>query len=293
VKIKRDSIKRFFGECAAVITGSVLFSMSLNMFLLPSKIVLGGMTGIATVLNLFFGAPVGITIIILNIPLIIANTFFFGKGFLRRTVIGVITTSLASDILTVFPITETDPLLCSILGGLSMGAAVGILIARGYTTGGTDLVACLVKLKWKGASTGTLVMMCDLVIIVGAALVTENISGLFYSVICTWISGRVLDVILSGARQAGQAFIITSKPDETVALILKRLDRGVTVLHGEGGYTGEERRVIMCAVPKRELFYLKELVAECDPGAFLVIADATEVTGKGFVSRAAGEMRHK
>jgi len=284
-----NKTRKSISRTAALILGSVLFAMSLNMFLLPAEIVLGGMTGISTVINIFFGFPVGVMIIILNIPLVAANAVLFGKGFLGRTMVGIITTCAACDIITFFPVTETDPLMCSILGGAVMGAAMGIILSRGFSTGGTDLIAVLVRRKMRNISTGKIIMICDFLIIIGAAVITGNYGGLFYSAVCTWISGQVLDMVLSGSERAGQVFIISEKADELVSLIFKKLDRGVTVINATGGYTGEARRVIMCALPKRELYYLKELVSECDPRAFCIIASASEVRGRGFASSFTGE----
>lgn len=289
----RKRVKDFIYESGIVIIGSALFAMSMNMFVLPADIVMGGMTGIATLIHFFTKFPVGISIILLNIPLIAANAHFFGKHFLRRTIIGVVATSVFIDLLTIFPITVTDPLMCSILGGVSSGAGIGLLISRGYTTGGTDLIACLLKLKLRKMSTGTLIAVCDIVIIVGAALFMGSFDGVFYSLICTWTMGKVMDIMISGSRRAGQAFIITGKPDEIVRLIFERLDRGVTMMDVVGGYTGEVKRMMMCVVSKSEIFYLKEIVNECDPSAFVIIADASEVTGEGFVSRAAGNTENK
>ncbi len=289
----RKKIKNIFYESGIVIIGSVLFAMSLNMFVLPADIVMGGMTGIATVINFFTKFPVGLAIIILNIPLLIANTRVFGGHFLRRTIIGVVATSVAVDTLKIFPITVTDPLMCSILGGVSAGAGMGLMISKGYTTGGTDLAACLLKLKLRRMSTGTLIALCDIVIIVAAALFMGSFDGIFYSLICTWTTGKVMDMMISGSRRASQAFIITGKAEETVKLIFERLDRGVTMMDVVGGYTGEVKRMIMCVVPKNELFYLKEIAVECDPTAFVIIADASEVTGEGFISKAAGDSAKK
>ncbi len=279
---KNKICAHIFREACVVILGSVLFSMAMNMFLLPSGIVLGGMTGIATVLNMFLGTPVGITIIVLNIPLLIANTYFFGKGFLGRTVIGLAATSLSVDLLAFFPVPELDPIICAILGGVCMGAGTGTLISRGYTTGGTDLIACLVKLKWRGATTGSIIMLCDIVIILGAALFVGSFDGLFYSIICTWSAGKVLDMMISGSRRAGQAFVVTDRAGDMTKLIFEKLNRGVTVLEAVGGYTGKPKQVLMCVVARREIYLLKQLAAECDRDAFVIIADAADVSGRGF-----------
>lgn len=286
---KKQKIKDIVYEIGLVIFGSVMFSLAMNMFLLPANIILGGMTGIATVLNILFNTPVGLMIIVLNIPLFVANTFAFGTRFLRRTLIGVVATSVATDVLTFFPATTEDPLICAILGGITMGAGVGVMMTRGYTTGGTDLIACLLRIKLKNVSMGTIIMITDIMIIVGAAFVTGDYTSIFYSVICAFSAGRVLDMMISGSRRAGQAFIVTDKPDEIVKLIFKRLDRGVTVLEGTGAYTGEAKKVIMCVLGRGQVFMLKKLVAQCDERAFVVISDVSEVTGEGFHNHAAGE----
>lgn len=289
----RKKIKNIIYEGGIIVVGSVLFAMSLNMFVLPADIIMGGITGIATVINFFTKFPVGLATIILNIPLLIANTRVFGRHFLWRTVIGVAATSLAVDLLNIFPVTVTDPLMCSILGGVSAGAGVGLMISKGYTTGGTDLAACLLKLKLRRMSTGTLVAICDIAIIVGAAFAIGNFDGVFYSLICTWTMGKVMDIMISGSRRVSQAFIITGRAEEIVKLIFERLDRGVTMMDVVGGYTGEVKRMIMCVVQKSELFYLKEIVMECDPSAFVIIGDASEVSGEGFVTKAAGDTAKK
>lgn len=286
---KHESVKNILYESGLVIFGSVMFSIAMNMFLLPAGIVLGGMTGVSTVLNIFLGTPVGITIILLNIPLFIANTYFFGRGFLRRTLIGVVATSVATDVLTFFPKTTDDPIMCAILGGVAMGVGVGLMMTRGYTTGGTDLIACLVRIKFKNISMGTIITAADIIIIVGAAVITRNFESIFYSVLCTWAAGRVLDMMISGAKRAGQSFIITEKPDEIVKLIFERLDRGVTVLDATGGYTGAPKKVVMCVVGRGQVFLLKQLVMECDKQAFVIISDVTEVTGEGFHVHSAGD----
>lgn len=286
---KGEKIKSILYECGLVIFGSVMFAIAMNMFILPANIVLGGMTGVSTVINMFFNTPVGITIIILNIPLFIANTYFFGAGFLRRTLIGVVATSVATDILTFFPRTTEDPLICAILGGVAMGAGVGVMMTRGYTTGGTDLVACLVRIKLKNVTMGTIITAADVIIIVGAAIITRDYTSIFYSVLCTWAAGRVLDMMISGSKRAGQSFIITDKPDDIVKLIFERLDRGVTVLDATGAYTGDPKKVVMCVVGRGQIFLLKKLVAECDPQAFVVISDVTEVTGEGFHAHSVGD----
>ena len=205
----RNKYAKYLFDAAAVIAGAVLFSASMNMFLLPAGIVVGGMTGIATIINMFFGVPVGVMIIILNIPLILLNTRYFGKKFFVRTMVGIAATSIATDFITVFPVTVTDPLLCSLLGGVTMGVSLGILLARGYTTGGTDLVACLLKRKFRKLPTGTLIMASDLVVVGGSAILLRSVDGLLYSVISIFTMGKLADLMLDGSQHAELALIIS------------------------------------------------------------------------------------
>ena len=282
--------REFTGDCLALVGGAALFSMAMNLFLLPGGIVLGGMTGIATVLNLYFSLPIGLVILLLNLPLMVLGARRFGRGFLVRTLIGVGVTSLAADCLRIFPVTVTDPLICSALGGITAGASVGILLARGYTTGGTDLVVCLLKPLLPRVSAGVLLMLADGAIILGAAAILGDFTGIFYSIICTVTAGKVTDLLLSGARRAAMVLVITDRADAVRGEILTELSRGVTELDGRGGYSGAPKQVLLCVVSKPELHRLRRIVAARDPDAFVIVADAAEVLGEGFAARSAAGM---
>jgi len=279
--------REFSGDCLALLGGAALFSMAMNLFLLPGGIVLGGMTGIATVLNLYFSLPIGLVILVLNLPLMALGARRFGRGFLVRTLIGVGATSFAADWLRIFPVTVTDPLICSALGGIAAGASVGILLARGYTTGGTDLVVCLLKPMLPRVSAGVLLMLADGVIILGAAAILGDFTGIFYSIICTVTAGKVTDLLLSGARRAAQVLVITDRADAVRMEILSEMERGVTVLEGRGGFSGAPKQVLLCVVSKPELHRLRRIVAAHDPDAFVIVSDAAEVLGEGFAARSA------
>ncbi len=279
---RNSRVWRVICDAAAVIAGALIFSASLNMFLLPAEVVVGGLTGIATVLKIYFDIPVGTMIFVMNVPLVLLNAKFFGRKFFVQTIIGIAATSLASDLVTAFPVTITDPLLCALFGGGVMGFALGILLSRGYTTGGTDLMATLLKIPFKRANLGTLIMVCDFVIIIGAALITKNYSGIFYSILASYIMGKVTDYVISGSQQAEMAFIISKEPEKLAELIAKRLDRGATIIEASGSFTKAPRPMLMCVVGKGELFHLKQLTSEHDPESFVIISRATEVLGEGF-----------
>lgn len=279
---QKPKVKDIIYEIGIVIIGSVLFSMAVNMFLRPGNIILGGATGISTTLNILFGSPVGIVIIIINIPLIIANTCVYGIRFLGKTIIGIITTSVAIDVLTIFPITFTDPLLCGIFGGVTMGAGTGLLFTRGYTTGGSDLVAWLMRKKYKNLSTGRLMLIIDFVVIFGSALVLKNYETIIYSIISIYVFTFVIDLVLSGTDRAKLALIFSERYEEIADDIQNQLQRGVTVLFGRGWYTRGEKNILMCVVKKQELYKIKLVIHAHDPNAFIIFTDASEVLGYGF-----------
>lgn len=266
-------------DIAAVAAGAFLFGASMNMFLLPAQIVLGGFTGIATLINIYTSFPVGVSIIILNVIPAIVNVKFYGIRFLFKTICGILATSLATDLLSFLPSTTTDPIICSLLGGLSMGVGCGLMFTRGFTTGGTDLVAWLLKVKFRSVSLGKLIFAADATVIIAAAIITRSFDTLLYSAVTIFAFSKAVDLTSAGISAAKLAYIFTVKHEEIGARILEELGRGATLLTGEGVYTKEQRHILMCAVDRRELFKLKRIVSECDEGAFVIVSEAAEIIG--------------
>ncbi len=276
-------------DAAAVAAGAFLFSMSMNLFFLPAGIVLGGATGLASVLASFFPVPIGLTILFLNIPLLIAGARRCGKRFLIRTLIGVASTSLAIDLLPVFPVTLKDPLLCAVFGGLTMGAGAGILLSRGITTGGTDLAAWLLKRRFPRLSAGLLIMLLDLGIILGAAVLTGKADGIFYSVVSVFLMGRMTDWMMAGARRSILVLVVSDRAEEMMAHLFRATGRGITLLEARGGYTGRVRPVLMCVLRRHELYDFKRCAAKVDRRAFITVTEASDVLGEGFDEDPAAE----
>ena len=263
--------------------GSVLFGLSMNMFLEPANVVMGGLTGVATTINyLNDKIPIGATIFVLNLPLLIVNIKVYGFKSMIKSVIGIGASSLAVDLTKFVPATLTDPLLCAILGGVTMGAGAGLLLSQGFTTGGSDLSAVLLKRKFKRLTTGRLVLIVDVFVILGAALVMKSWEGIIYSAIATFAYSAAIDAVMGGAEKAKMALIISSRHAELAKRIDEVLSRGVTYLHGEGWYTGSEKEVLMCVVKRDEEFTLKQITEGVDRDAFMILCDATEVLGSGF-----------
>ena len=269
-------------DLLSLILGSFLFAAAINMFIIPGDVVLGGATGIATVATRFTRLPAGVIIALLNLPLLIINARLYGIGFVARTAIGVSAVSVMTDTLTFLPVTVSDPLLCAIFGGIAIGAGTGLLFVRGYTTGGTDLIAWAVKKRSRKVSTGRIIMLCDLLIILALTLLSRNMISILYSAISLCTSAALTDWIIDGALSAKTVFIISDRYEKIADTITNDLSRGVTVLDGKGYYTQNKKNILLCVIKQSEIFVLKRIIESIDRSAFVFFFDATEVQGDGF-----------
>ena len=191
--------------------------------------------------------------------------------------------SVFIDVLTPLRVWEPmEPLLACIFGGLMMGLSLGLIFTQGATTGGTDLIARLLKLKLAWLPMGKLLMGIDLAVIVAVAITFQTLYAALYGLVALYISTIVMDGVLYGMDTAKVAYIISDRNKEISDAIVKDLDRGVTILHGQGAYTGVEKNVLMCAFKQREIAAIKAAVKDIDPTAFLIVCDAHEVLGEGF-----------
>lgn len=261
--------------------GSLLIALGLDMFLIPNRIAAGGVSGLATLIFYVFGAPVGITMLVINVPLFLASLRLLGARFGLNTLYGFLTLSLFVDALE--PIIESptqDPLLAAVYGGVITGVGLGLVFRAGGTTGGTDLAAQLL-LKYYSTSSGQALLFFDGLVIVLAAFVFSTELAL-YALIAVFISSRVIDVVQEGLGYGRAAFIISDKGDEIAEAIMTRLDRGATFLEGRGAYRQQQKKVLLTVVNRSEITRLKVLVSEIDSTAFVVVANANEVLGEGF-----------
>lgn len=276
--------KELLSEILYVIVGSLVFGAGIAMFLTPGSVVLGGATGVATTLHILTDLPIGTMLFCVNCPLILLGLKMFGFKFLSKTIIAVITTSIAADALVFLPVPTLDPLLYAVLGSLVLGLGGGILISRGYNTGGSDLAAVMLKTKLKRLSTGNLIFLIDIFVVTGSALVTKNWAGIFYSVLGTYAYSFALDHVLDGSKTAKMSIIISDKYEEVADGIFAEIERGVTILHGLGWYSHKDKHVILCVVKRDQIFAVKSLVYRIDPDAFMILTDAKEVLGSGFTA---------
>ena len=283
---KSKSVKRsprtVLAEALTVIFASALFGISMNAFLVHPGLIIGGATGIATVVNYLFHVPIGIIVIAVNLPLLIINVRQSGIRSMMKTIIGTVVSSVAIDVFSFIPAMSDDMLLCALAGGGGMGVGAGIMFIRGFTTGGGDLCASMINRRAPRFSPGRLILIIDATIIVAASIVMQKYEILIYCLAASASYGLAVDFVINGAFVCRSVFIISDMHEEIADRIIHELDRGVTVLEGEGWYTKEPRKVLLCVVRRREEFSLRKLVAEIDPNAFIILSSGAKVIGHGF-----------
>jgi uncharacterized membrane-anchored protein YitT (DUF2179 family) len=263
-----------------VIIGAAIIAIAFNVFLLPNQIASGGVSGISTLLQSVFEWQPGIVQYAFNIPLFIAGIIFLGSQFGLKSFVGtLILPAVVLATSNVEPWT-LDPLLGAIFGGISVGLGLGIVFRGGASTGGTDLAAQIIT-KYTGFSLGTSVLLIDGLIVFSAAMVFDIEKALF-ALISLFVTTKTIDIVQLGFSESKMVYIFTNKQVEMRDTIFKEIDRGVTKLPAIGGYTEEERPILMVVVHQREFTKLKHFVKLIDPSAFVIVSDAHEVLGEGF-----------
>ena len=265
-----------------IVLGSLLVAVGTNLFFVPNNVVSGGVTGISILAHHAFHTPVGLVVLALNLPLLwLGWRFAGGMRFFVRTAVSVAVLSAGIDLTAPFLVPPThDRLLVICYGGLVDGLGMGLVFRGRGTTGGTDVLARLAHRAF-GVGIGQALLAINVAIFAVAAFVF-GAEAVMVALALAFVSARVLDLVQSGLAAARAAIIISMRPDEVRKAVLHQVGRGVTVLHGQGGYTGEERPVLYVVLAPHEVGRLKRLVAEVDRSAFVAIAPAQEVLGEGF-----------
>lgn len=267
-------------EYVYVLIGSAIVAIAFNMFLLPNKIASGGVSGISTILDSLFGFEPAYVQWMFNIPLFFAGLFLLGKQFGAKTLAGTIFLPLVVFMTNDYGAWTMDPLLGALFGGIGVGLGLGIVFRGKASTGGTDLAAQIIN-KYTGLTLGTCVALIDGLIVLSAAIIFDIERGL-YALISLYVTTKTIDLVQIGFGRSKMAMIITEKQNEVRECILNKIDRGVTKLSAYGGYTDNERPILMCVVDQTEFTKLKQLVKTIDPTAFVIVMDASEVLGEGF-----------
>ena len=270
-------------SCGIITLGAVIYALAFDWFVAPNQIAMGGVTGLAQIVNALVPVlPVGVLSILVNVPLFLAGWRLLGGRLLVSSLYAMAVSSLAIDVIAwmhIFP--PMDPILATLYGGAGMGVGLGLVFSQGATTGGTDIIGKLLKLKLPWLPIGKLVMIPDMVVVILAAVVFGTVNAALYGLIQMYLLSKVMDMILYGWDTSRVAYIITDRWEETVQGPLD-MNRGVTLLQGKGAYTGAEKQVLLVAFRQREIVPIKRMLREIDPKAFFIVCDAHEILGEGF-----------
>ncbi len=265
------------------IIGSLIYSFAVTAFISANEISPGGFTGIAALVNYITDLPMGAVLFVLNLPVLILGFIKLGGIFILKTAAATAILSICLDISeNLFPTFHTDNILASLFGGILMGLGLSLVLLRGATTGGVDIIAKLVNRKFRHISVGRIILALDAAVILLAAFVYKNIESALYSVVAMYASSRIMDTVLYGADKGKLIHIVTEKPNEVCEAINHRLHRGVTKLSATGAYTGESRIMLICTVRRHEAGAVHDIIREFDPRAFIIVSDAGEIIGEGF-----------
>ncbi len=267
------------------LAGSMIDAVAINVFTAPNHIAPGGVTGIGTMLNYLFQTPIGVVNMLINIPIVIWAILEIGYKLVAKSIAAIIIFSVAIDTMGLFlPVYDGNPLLAAIFGGALEGIGLALVFMRGSTTGGTDMIARLLGRRFRHLSMGKLMLAVDLVIIAASALVYQQLESALYAIIAIFVSTRIIDTLLYGtdAGNGKMYFIISKKNEEIKQKILEQIDRGVTVIPIEGGYSGQEGAMLFCAVRRYEVAKINDIIHTTDRDAFVIVGEAGEITGEGF-----------
>lgn len=275
--------KKEFKTYGAVLLGSAVFALGFSLFLAPNQISAGGLSGAALlIVNLLGFGSIGAITALLNIPIFILGWRSLGKRFFLLSLVGMSASAVLLDLFSLLPVPQTDPLLGALAGGLASGVGIGLVYTAGATTGGTDMIARLLKSKARNLPMGRLIFLVDMVVVVLTGVVFRDMNKTLYSAVTLYASSLMVDSILYGPDHSTVALIISPAYEKIALAISEKLERGATVLPGKGSYTGQERPVLLCAVRKRQIADLKALVCSIDPEAFVILQEAHQVLGSGF-----------
>ncbi|AYA76211.1 hypothetical protein DOE78_12590 [Bacillus sp. Y1] len=281
---RRLSALRIVQRGIFITIGALLMAVGLEIFLIPNQVIDGGVTGVSIMLSHITGVKLGIFLFLLNLPFVYLGYKQFGKTFAISTVYGIIMLALFATFFHPVPAFTEDILLATIFGGIFLGIGVGLVIRNGGALDGTEILSIVISKKVP-FSVGEIVMFINLFIL-GSAGFVYSWDRAMYSILAYVIASKAIDIVITGMEESKSVWIISDLAHEIGDAINDRLGRGVTFLHGEGAYTGDDKKVIFCIITRLEESKMTSIVEEIDPSAFLAIGDIAEVRGGRFKKKA-------
>ena len=280
--------KSWYRDYLLIFLGTALMSVALNSAFEPNGLVDGGFSGIAIIIKNITeglvdgGVPLWITNIVLNIPMFFLGIRIKGVRFLAKTIWGTLSLSFWLAVMPVIPLVEGEMVLAVIFGGVLQGTGIGLVFLGQGTTGGTDMVATLIQHYVKHMSIARIMQIVDALIVVTGAFVFGPKTAL-YAIVAIFIVAKVTDGLMEGMNYAKAVYIISDHSDEISSILLHDLDRGVTGIHARGMYEGKDRMMLFCVVGKKQIVQLKEAIDQVSQGSIVIVTDAREVLGEGFI----------
>ena len=279
---KKLIIKEIILEILGSIIGALIMAIGVALFLLPNQLSSGGVAGIATITYYLLNIPMGMMILIINIPLFILAIFKIGKYFFVKTLIGTASLSFFIDILDKLEPLTNDRFLACVYGGIVLGIGTAILLKSNSSTGGSDLVSYIAKKYKPSLQSGNIIVIIDIVIVTLNMIFFKEIEIGLYSAIAIYLMGKVIDILFEGIDFTKLIIIISDKSEEIYSGIKEKIERGTTGLYGKGMYTDKEKLVLLCAAPRGDVARIKVISRRIDPHSFIIITNSREVVGQGF-----------
>lgn len=276
--------KQQIRDYMVIALASAVYAAAISLFLDPNNLAPGGISGIAILVNRVIPIETGTLFLLFNIPILAVGLWKFGLRFLLSTIYCILLTSVFTNLLAeCSPITK-DPFLAAVAGGVLVAAALGMVFQCGATTGGTDIIIKLLRLKYPHMKTGFLFLLSDCLIIVCSVFVFHDFDRALYAGVSAFVTSKVLDLILYGSDGAKLLYIISDKSEGITKRLLEELDIGVTHIKGYGAYSKKEKQVILCVIKKQIYHHAEEIVRQEDPMAFMIVSSAGEIYGEGYKS---------
>ena len=266
-----------------IVIGCFLFGLGFNLFLLPNGLNAGGISGISMLfVRMTSLGSIGMITVLANLPLFALGGIKIGKKFFFGSLLGMLLCSFFIDAFSRLPAPDIEPLVGAIYGGVFCGLGAGVVFSQGASTGGSDIIVRLLKLKWQNVPIGTITMTFDLMVVTLTGIVYRDVTPALYSGITIYITGQIIDAVVYRFDYSKVALIVSKEYASVAQAIADRLGRGVTYLSGEGYFSGSHIKVILTAVKKQQLAELKKTVVDIDANAFIIVQEAHQVLGDGF-----------
>ena len=278
----RKNILNEIKNLILIAVAALIYAVGISLFLDPNQLAPGGVTGIAVILNRLVNVETGTLYFLLNVPIVILGIWKFGFHFIAKTAYAIVMVSALTNLLAPVGALTDDLLIAGAVGGVLTALGIGLIFKAGATTGGTDIIIKILRLKYRHLKTGFLFLCSDIIIVTISAIVFRNVEVAFYALLTVIISGKALDYVLYGGDEAKMLFIMTREPEAIGKRLMEELEVGVTYLHGQGGWTKEEREVVFSAVPNRLGAVVQDIVKQEDPTAFMIVTSANEIYGEGY-----------